>query len=489
MSALTYTGAWPAPHPRGAPVLIALATAAVLAGGLAAAGYGLEAVAATAALGLVALGAAIPLDVTRGVLLAALLLVPDQPSGQSLGFLVHWSAGLTWSNFVLPALGAPLLLGAWLAGHRLTPPRWPALARWCLALLAWCLLTLLVPWSAGGLPPAAAATVLAHLAKLALFLWLGVVLVGTGAAWHRRAGVWLAIAIAVNAVVGLGQALGWLPVFSPLAQASAGLGARASGLFYDANMYGVLAAWALLWLLTRPGAEGKAPAWWWLLTLAVGGSLVAAGSRAGYGALLVGLGVLGLCGRWRPAARAAVLLGGLGLLFPVRSWQRIAAATTTLQADWGAGATTAGADAGTQQRLASMQQALLQIARHPLLGLGFGRSLYVGVAAVGSGPVASSASFQGAQSMGLTVLAETGPVGLGLFLIAVAAPLRRLRAAARSHDERQLVLLAGFAGLLAACLTIEALWNTRVLALAVLLTSGAALGARPAPPSWSEAEA
>ncbi len=491
---------WPAPAPRTGPILAASAALAALAGLLAAAGWGLAALALATAVALAWLGATLALDATRALLLAALLLVPDVPSGHSLGFLVHWSQGLTWSNFVLPGLAVPLLGGAWLAGHRLTPPRWPELARGCYWLLAWCLLTLLVPWSAGAIAPAAAATLLAHWIKLALFLYLGVVLVGEGEAWQRRAGQVLAFGLAINAAVGLCQAAGWLPVYSPLAQAAPGA-ARASGLFYDANMYGVLAAWALLWLLCRLGLDGRGPlrgraarpasaraglhrAGWWLLALAVAGNLVAAGSRAGFGALAVGLAVLLGFRRWRPVLRAAALLLVLGALFPLRSWQRIAAAADTLRADWTQGALVAGADASTQQRLASMAQAWQQIVRHPLLGVGFGRALYLGVAPVGGGPVRSAARFQGAQSMGLTVLAETGPLGLALFLLAIALALRRLWREAAAHPMA-LPLLAGFVGLLAACLTIEALWNTRVLALAVVLTAGlgapAAGGAEAAP--------
>jgi len=490
----------PAAAPPRAGAITAAAALAAAAGLLAAAGWGLPALALAAAVALAALGACLPLNATRATLLAALLLVPDVPSGHSLGFLVHWSQGLTWSNFVLPALAVPLLGGAWLAGHRLTPARWPPLARGCFWLLAWSLLTLLLPWSAGAMPTAGAATLLAHWVKLALFVYLGVVLAGEGAAWQRRAGQVLVVALAVNAAVGLAQAAGWLPVFSPLAQAQPGVAARASGLFYDANMYGVLMAWALLWLLCRLDLDGRGPlrgsaarpasaraglhrAGWWLLTLAVAGNLVAAGSRAGFAALAVGLAVLLWFHRWRPALRAALLLAVLGMLFPARSWQRIASAANTLQEDWTSGALAPAADGSTQQRLASMEQAWQQIVRHPLLGLGFGRALYLGVAAVGSGPVRPAAPFQGAQSMGLTVLAETGPVGLALFLIAIAMPLRRLwRAAATSAPALPLLagfvgLLAGFVGLLAASFTIEVLWNARVLALTVVLTARAGAGA------------
>lgn len=453
---------------------------AAAAGTAAAAGAGWWLALLVAAGGLVALGAALPVGVVRAVILGALLLVPDVASGRSLGLLVHWSQGLTLSNFVVPALALPLLAGAWLAGRRILPVRpgrWPRLARWCYWLLAWCGLTLLVPWAAGGLSGAAQATLLGHVFKLALFVGLGVVLAagvdgsdgrdGSDGTLLRKVLFW---SIVVNAVCGLGQAAGWLPVFSPLAHAAAGsgAGARATGLFYDANLYGVLAAWALLWVVCDGDELGR-----WgqiVLAVAVAGNLVAAGSRAGYLAFAAGCGVLLLNRCWRPVAMAAVVLLALGALFPVRSWQRIGAAVETADAVMAGPASNSAAvphDAGTVERLGSMAQSLQQIAAHPLLGLGFGQALYLGVPDLGGGPVRrADERFNGAQNMPLTVLAETGPVGLVLFLITIAAPLRRPR------SPGELAMLAGFVGLLAACMTIEALWNTRLLALTVLLTAG-----------------
>ena len=458
-------------------LLASVLVLAAAAGTAAAAGAGLPLALLAGCGALVALGAALPMGVVRAVILGALLLVPDVASGRNLGLLVHWSHGLTLSNFVVPALALPLLAGAWLAGRRLLPVRpgrWPGLARWCYWLLAWCGLTLLVPWGAGGLSGAAQATLLGHLLKLALFVGLGVVLAagvdrsdGSDGTTLRRVLFW---SIVVNAVCGLGQAAGWLPVFSPLAQSAAGsgAGARATGLFYDANLYGVLAAWALLWVVCDGDELGR-----WgqiLLAVAVAGNLVAAGSRAGYLAFAAGCGVLLLYRCWRPVAMAAVVLLALGALFPVRSWQRIRAAVATADAVMAgpvANAAAAPHDAGTIERLGSMAQSLRQIAAHPLLGLGFGHALYLGVPDLGGGPVRrANERFNGAQNMLLTILAETGPVGLVLFLITIAAPLRRPR------SPGELAMLAGFVGLLAACMTIEALWNTRLLALTVLLTAG-----------------
>lgn len=438
-----------------------LALAAVV-GMAAAAGFGLPLVAIAAAAGLMVAGAVLPMAVVRAVLLASLLVVPDVALGWSGGLLVHWSQGLTLSNFVVPALALPMLAGAWMVGHRILPERWPLLARRCTWLLGWCCLTLLVPWGAGGLAAAAQATLAAHLLKLALFVWIGVI-VAAGAR-EPRSGLRPVLfwSIVANAVFGLGQAAGWLPVFSPLAQSAAG--PRATGLFYDANLYGVLAAWALLWVLCDGDQLGAAVQV--LLALAVAGNLIAAGSRAGFLAFGAGCGVLLLYRRWRPVSAAAVVLLALAALFPVRSWQRVRAAVETATAAAVPAPLAAPADAGTAERLASMEQSLKQIAAHPLLGLGFGRALYLGVPLVTANPVRTVDSrFNGAQNMLLTVLAETGPVGLILFLIMVAAPL------GRPSTPGKLAMLAGFVGLLAACLTIEALWNARLLALAVLLTA------------------
>jgi len=440
--------------------------------------------AALAVCALVVLGATVRSVLIRAILLLSLLLVPDLPSGQSLGLLVHWSAGLTLSNFIIPALGLPLMAGAWLAGKRLLARPWPGFATWSLLLLGWCLLTLAAPAVSGQVSGAQAATLLAHLAKLAVFLLLGVVLASPDDEWRQRAGTLLIVGIAGNDAIGLAQAAGWLTAFSPLAQASAGNSARASGLFYDANMYGVLCAWALLWLLTcTPGAglrdRRSFQSWraffgYTALVAATAANLLASESRAGFAALAAGAGILLWLGQRRAVARVVLLMVLAAALFPQRTWHRVSAALATLDsAASSAGPVGAHSDASTAQRLASMDQALHQIAAHPLLGLGFGRSLYLGVQQLGTGTVrpALQGDFQGAQNMGLTVLTETGPVGLLLFLLALAAPLRRLAPLARESSAAA-VMLAGFVGMLVACFTIEELWNARVLAQVVMLTAG-----------------
>lgn len=445
----------------------AITALAAASGALAACGWTLPALGLVAGGALVWAGTQLDWSSTQTILLAALLFVPDAVSGKTFGLLVTWSAGLTWPNFVVPGLAVPLLAGAWWSGKwsgaQLWPERGSGLACWMLLLLGWSLLVLAAVSLTSDLKLATtgAVSILAHAAKLALFILLGLALAAGGACWRRRAERLLLLAVGVNAAVGLAQAGGWIAALSPLARSAH---PRATGLLYDANLYAVVTSWALLWLIcqTPPKAGGRR---WgsYALTLAVAASLVAAGSRAGYVALLAGCGVLWFAGRRRAVARALALLAILVLLFPARTWQRVRAA--------------AHADASTLDRLNSMGEALLQIRAHPLLGLGFGRALYVGVPAQGPEPVQPAGLFRGAQDMFLTVWAASGPVGLVLLLLAAAAPWRLL------DRERRYALapvLAGYAGVLTACLTQEALWNARLLAIVVLLTAGAEIGWRRA---------
>jgi hypothetical protein len=460
--------------PWGITVPVGVAVAAA-AGGLAAAGRGRLELAMLAALLLVLVGNRISMMHTRAILLATLLLVPDIPSGASVGFYVRWSLGLTLSNFVVPAVAVPLLLGAALAGHRIMPARWPGLARWCYWLLAWCVFTLMVPMAQGEVNGADARTLLAHLGKLAFFIWLGVVIAAGADVLENQRMLERVLCFGVlgNTIVGLMQAVGWLVVFSPLGQRQPGLGVRVSGLFYDANMYGALCAWALLWLAQAqraPGWRGRAQ---FALMAGVAINLLATGSRAGYLALAAGAVVMAWYGGGHAVRRAASVLVLLALMFPLQSWQRLAAAAETVQQSWihHTIVEPIQGDVSTQERLMSMREALRQIAQHPWLGIGFGRALYLGVQAIGDGTAVragAEGSFNGAQNMGLSVLAETCPLGLALFLMAIAEPWRRLRPRVVSGDVAR---LAGFAGLLAACFTIEALWNTRLLALVVMLTA------------------
>ncbi|MGH2519626.1 MAG: O-antigen ligase family protein, partial [Chloroflexota bacterium] len=319
------------------------------------------------------MGAALPLAVSRAGILLLLLAVPDLATGYVLGFHVAWSEGLTLSNFVLPAVGVPLLGGAWLAGRPVFPRRWPGMAKGYMALLVWGALTL-APWLAQGqLTADGVSTLLAHVAKLALFLTLAVALVPEEEKEKRWLAAAMLVGMAANAAWGLSQAGGWSAVFSPLAQLAGGR-VRVTGMFYDANMYAILCAWALLWLLCRATAVAPGRGWAALGSVAVGANLVLTASRAGYIALLVGAVVL-LIERKGQAVAWGTLLALLALVaFPQRSLGRVQAAV----------ATTAGQahDAGTQERVASMRQAWLQIKAHPLLGVGFGRALYLGVPAI-----------------------------------------------------------------------------------------------------------
>ncbi|HWG36578.1 MAG TPA: O-antigen ligase family protein [Terriglobales bacterium] len=467
------------------PTVFAIAAGILAAGACASMGRSGPFLAAAAICALMGVGANFGTNGVRAVVLTCLLLVPDIPSGRNLGLLVHWSAGLTLSNFIIPALALPMIAGAWMAGARLWSKPWPGFAVWSLVLLGWCLLTLAVPLIGGQIQALQAATLLAHLLKLGMFLLFGVLLAAPDPDWRRIAERLLIIGIVVNDAVGLAQAAGWLSAFSPLAQADAGAGTRASGLFYDANMYGVLCAWALLWLLTckQGGREWRAFLGRGVLIAATAANLLASDSRAGFAALATGALVLLFLGHRRVMLQVLVLTLLAAVLFPQRSWQRVSAAFTTLgELASSPRAANAHTDVATAERLASMGQALRQIASHPLLGLGFGRSLYLGVPQIDAGPVrpALQGDFQGAQNMGLTVLTETGPIGLLLLGLALAASVRRLLPLA-SQAPGAAAFLAGFLGLLVACLTIEALWNARVLALVVMLTAGSVALARPAP--------
>lgn len=411
----------------------------------------------------------------RCVILAALLLLPDVPLGESWGLRVHWSSGLTLTNLAVPALAIPLLAGAWLAGRPLLARRPPGFALWMWALLAWGGLTLLAPLGAGLISIRDGVTLLAHLVKLAGFVWLGLALAGPARRLGRAEGSVLVAGVAVNAAVGLGQAAGRLPVFSPLAQ-SAGQ-ARATGMFYDANMFGIFMAGALVWALASAGgARGRRAAGYFGLALLSGAALAATGSRAGWLALGAGLGILLVRGPnraaapWRCVAPALVVcLAGLAL-FPARSWQRLRGAWTAVVETAEGGAVAAPvADATTAERLGTMAQAWRQYGANPVLGLGFGRALYLGVPEISTdGPVTPSQApvYQGAQNAYLTVLAGAGPLGLALLLLAVADPLWRNWNSAAAWP-----LLGGYVGLLVASLTLEALLNARLLALTTLLVA------------------
>lgn len=424
-----------------------------------------------AVVGLVLAGAALPIAITRITLLAALLLVPDLPLGQSWGLLVHWSNGLTLTNLALPALALPLFAGAWLAGQRLMPRNIPGFAVWMWLLLAWGGLTLLAPLGAGLITVRAGITLLAHLGKLAAFVWLGVTL--AGAPWWdgRTGGRVLGAGVVVNAVIGLGQAAGWFRVFSPLAQASAGQ-ARATGMFYDANMFAIIMAGALLCgLAAATESHGRRVTAWYALALLCGAALAASGSRAGWLAFGAGLVFLMVRGRRRCLLPALVVCLMVLALFPARSWQRLraAGAAVATMATGGAPPSHSSADPTTFERMGTMAQAWIQFQTHPLLGLGFGRDMYLGVPALSPfSPVTPVRApvYQGAQNSYLTVLADAGPVGLALLLLGACDPLRR-----GWRRPQTWPLLAGYAGLLAASLTLEALFNARLLALVAFLVA------------------
>lgn len=419
----------------------------------------------------------------RGALLLwlCLLLTPEFALHSSYGLVVQWSHGLTLSNLLIPALTVPVLALRWSRGRHLFPAHWPRSLVLFAAVLAWGIVTWL-PWLlTGALQGAGLLSILAHWIKLLLIVVVAAhVTTLAGRAPYRILAVFL-VCMAINAVIGLGQALKLFSVFSPLAAIDQGV--RVTGTFYDANMYGALVALALVVCMAY--ATETALPFLPRLGCAVAGAALAlnlalAASRAGYIALLTALVGLALLRNWRPLAWIVLAAIVLGVCFPARTVGRLRTAFVS-------GPIAAAPDAAARARAESMHDSLYQFLQHPWLGLGFGRSLYLGVPSragfdyAGEIPLApqNDRSFTGAQNMFLTVLAETGPVGLLLYLAwlgAVFRPFVRSAGVARSpradtHLEVSVAraMIAGLAGMVAASCTVELFLNVRMLGIVLVL--------------------
>ena len=421
----------------------------------------------------------------RGALLLwlCLLLTPEIALHSTFGLVVQWSHGLCLSNLLIPALALLVLGLTWLRGRRLFPVHWPRSLVLFASVLAWGAFTWL-PWLlTGALEGAGLLSILAHWTKLLLIVAVAAhVATLAGRAPYRILAIFL-VCMAINAVIGLGQALKLVSVFSPLAAIDQSV--RVTGTFYDANMYAALLALALVVCIAcATGAE--LPLRLRLGCIGTGGmlalNLVLAASRAGYLALAVALLVLALLRCWKPLGWLLLASVILGLCFPLRTLGRLRTALD-------AGAVAATPDAAARARAASMHDSLYQYLQHPWMGLGFGRSLYLGVPSragrdyAGAIPLAprQDRSFTGAQNMFLTVLAETGPAGLLLYFAWLAAVFRpffrslpaRPSQRAGTHLDRTVAcaLIAGLAGMVAASCTIELFLNARMLGIVLVLAA------------------
>ncbi|GEM_PF-2541293 len=490
MSALPQASAmsaWPRPAPPEAagwlpPVLLGGGATLALAAQLVT-GSGWWAVGVLTAAGVIGAAAMIP-DAAPALALLGLLLVPEFETEQTLGLRLPWSHGLTLSNFLLPALWACILLGC---QCRPTPWRRPTLAPPCKSWL------LFLGWAALSLVPLAAmhawsgqawATVLGHLAKLGGYVIAAAV---SAAAFQTPAGRWKSLVVllsglAVNAGLALAQRHGALPVFSPLARGGDTFAARATGTFYDANMFGSLLAFSLaptLSLLALPQLARRFRLGLAGIGTLLGGALLCTASRAGMLCFGVVLLAYALRGAWRPLLLGVLCAIGLGLALPLTPWQHAAAAWRTFV---GSPASRLHPDDGTFRRLRSMQEGWHQFLAYPLLGQGFGHTLYLGVPALGGRAFAGEVEpfhsadpgFSGAQNMGLTILDELGPIGLFLFCRIWMVTLRGLRPTRTALPAETAVregLRAGVWGLLAASLTVELFYNARLLALLLIVLS------------------
>lgn len=478
------------PRPRGRTPLWTAAGALILLviGGVAL--RPLWGLAIAALLGLLLALLALRPPVTSGLVLwGCVLLTPDVPLHASLGLVVQWSRGLTFSNFLIPALTLPLMAWAWLRGGRLAPSPLPRCIVCFLLFLAWAAISWL-PWlvdqgMGAGVSAIGFLSLLAHWSKLVLIVLLAAFVVED--VRGRLPGIipWFLAGMGLNGLLALLQLVHLLPVFSPLAGIDSTV--RVTGAFYDANIYASLVAMALiLTMACLSEARLTRLSRWSLLALALllAANLVFAVSRAGYLTLLVGMAVLAGQRRWKPVACLAAGCLVLTMLFPLRTWGRIQNTVEVGLASVGWPIHSL-PDAATAARVTSMHDSLFQYARHPWLGLGFGRALYLGVPTRGGLDypgqrrldAQADRSFTGAQNMFLTILAETGPMGLIFYLGWLASLFLALRqrpsASAGASDGLEPALAAGLtaglAGLVAAGCTLEIFLNARVLAIVLVL--------------------
>ncbi len=448
------------------------------------------------------------------LLFAAFWAVPDMDSRRSFGLPLLWSHGLTLSNFLLPLLAIPLVLGDIWRRRRELP--WCSRAVFCLFLVL--PLSLTPVFLQAQLSRLQLITIGFHWLKLLGFVWLAGWMATMGARPMLRL---LTAGLLLNAVVALLQCRGGLKAFSSLAEM--GNIPRASGLLFDPNLFGTLAAATLMPLLAVSGwraagardaashqvmASGEAQqrhfgqAMLAATAVAVLAAIAWSASRAAFLGLLVGLSTLAALSH-----RTALLLavaGGvtLALLFPGRVANRVRAAVLATRTIVAGGTAK---DAGTAERFQSMQDAWQQFRHARFGGLGFGHALYVGLPSLAGVEFPTQAllrrrrslRFGGAQNSALTSLAETGVVGCSFFVLcwgAIAVQfwrLRRHQLRAESalaaggfplppehrsqmnllslHRRLTEAALAALAALFAASLTNEVLLNARILGITLAL--------------------
>ena len=226
------------------------------------------------------------------------------------------------------------------------------------------------------------------------------------------------------APAGYGQQFIWLDT---------GVFRRAQGVFYEASTLGNLCAFFLVMIamvLFRRGRASFSPFALLIGGSALGAALILSYSRASLINLAVALAVLVWINRdrirWRRVAAGALLIAGgltvLGMASPVFSrayWQRLGAAFQYFSES---------PNMVLSGRLESWQTLLHFLAASPwhmLLGVGYKTlpySNFIGTTAVGDNTY-------------LTLLAETGVIGLAALVIMNTAILVRAYRAAQSSDD------------------------------------------------------
>jgi O-antigen ligase len=212
---------------------------------------------------------------------------------------------------------------------------------------------------------------------------------------------------------------------------------RVNSLFFDPNIYGRFlalvmlgVAGALLWTRRRRDEVGAA-----VVLAILWAGLLLTFSQSSMAALLVGLAVLGGL-RWSP--RAARRLAGAAVVVGVAI---VVIAPGALRLDLGSSKS---ADTATSGRYDLMKGGLRLFADRPLYGWGAGSfPREFRRHEKSSEQKATSAS----HTIPITVAAEQGLIGLALYVILLAAALRRLFAGARGSPEAA-VVAAAFAALL-----------------------------------------
>jgi len=365
---------------------------------------------------------------------------------------------------------------------------------WLCCLLGWLLISaarsLGTPWGGAALTEA-----LRWGAGIGLTLTLG-----AGLRRTQTAGRLAAVLAGAMALLGLADGLG---------KGGGGL----VGPYHDHQLYGSALLLLLPFAVARTLTE-RTPGWRYGL-LAAGGAaaacLVLSQTRSAWaGAAAASLVFAGLWNSrrtvfprsWlRAGASGLVLASALGVL-----WLLLAPAD--LRAPLAARAGTLGAlsvDESWQTRLALWHNAGGLVAAHPLLGVGLGRYPEAQWAATHAGrplsPTERPSLSEEAHSFYLQTAAETGLIGLGLYLAALAAfmarglgRLRRRRGSPSARDGLVIAALALVAGQAVDALASPSwqfaevsLLGWALLGLGLAAQRGRAPEAAPAPVPWPRA--